>query len=1361
MSVVRADWLSFVPAPLVDSVRRSPLAAGERERFFAAVLFADLAGSTTVGEMLARRGSIGAESLGDVLNGYISAVVDEVHAFGGQVAKFTGDGLLALWPGHGDASEALRSTLACGLALQRVVARVSSEDTSRDGVAMAMRVAVGCGEVSLLLIPTEGDHLEPLFFGEAVRSTAAACARATAGVLTMTDAVRDRLGEFIDAGAGSPGASIDKQVAKAPAACEIPADLHPQLRRLVSPAAVPIADSEGPWLAQLRRISALFVRIDAAAEEPGSVLAAARCITRAVERYGGALARIGVEEKGVIFLAVFGLVARTHEDDPARCVEAALEIVDGLAAVSTDCGVGVATGRAFCGALGTRRAREFTTVGDVVNVAARLMQAARNDALCDPETQRLAMNRVEFESLPLLRVKGRRESFVPYRAHRRVRPTQARTRSMIGRAGELRVLTRMLDGVVDSATARVVLVQGEAGIGKSTLLHAFEEEARQRDVTLLTAAGDPYDRDVPLHVWTSLLRGLIEDDDAPHGPKWRNSGTPVIESVPESDRAWWRSRLDVLRYVLGGESGSLSREGEALAAESQQVVLRLLQLTARERPLLILLEDAHWFDSSSWLIAGLGAAQLDRTMLVVATRPLAGERHGGQRLLLQHPDLVRLDLGALSREDAELLVRRSLDVGTFREPLVELMLERTRGHPMFITELARSLGDVRGTSSSEATSHAPFTAGPGSGDLPPNVEAVIAARIDALPPEQQLVLKVGSVLGPSFSSAALRAVFPDDVGIADPADLLASLCESGLLQRKQDEDEFEFRHALARDAVYAHVLHAKRRSLHEAVARWLEGTASPTSAAAVARLAYHWTEAARFHPRLVGTALRWLERAGEMAAARHANRETVRFFEQAIAYHDAAAEPPGVALSQRLRWERLAGEASFGLGDLARASRHLRNALQLAPIRHAESRSMMVFDLFRAIGEQAWFRLRRSSQHPGGKVGPEVRARWVEAASAYNFLQIIAFVEMDPLTAVYAALRAANLAERAGPNRPLIYALGGVGLLAGTVSRKLALRYHDLALQTVERLGDRLAALGPWFARGYLHMRPGEWEDAEAAFAKASAIAEEFGDRRFREMCEMQLGCIRFSRGDYRRALERYEVAESSARRRGDEDAQALALVGQVTALTHLGQASEAMRRLTTVDDWLGPDFVAVRDRGIRINALGSRALLLWRLAETSAALAAAQRAADCIAASPPLAHYALAGYAATAEVAVLAARVGRGDPRLLRTALRGLRRFRLAFPYARSVERLWCGASLELRGRRRRAHRILLDGLQSAEAIGAVHVQGLLLRELARVVDEMEATRLCDRATAAFEAAGAMYDLIPDVEMPHGGRSGSSARLA
>ena len=190
------------------------------------------------------------------------------------------------------------------------------------------------------------------------------------------------------------------------------------------------AAGQAEWLAELRRVTAVFVNLldvdPAAANLLEPVQLAMAAMQPILERYEGSLKQVVVDDKGLTLIAVFGLPLLAHEDDPARASRAALEVQAALGGLGLGCGIGVATGRAFCGAVGSDVHREYDVIGEVMNLAARLMQAAGEAVLCDAATYQAAQARLRFQALPAILVKGKAD---PVAVYRPVEPARRSDRS--------------------------------------------------------------------------------------------------------------------------------------------------------------------------------------------------------------------------------------------------------------------------------------------------------------------------------------------------------------------------------------------------------------------------------------------------------------------------------------------------------------------------------------------------------------------------------------------------------------------------------------------------------------------------------------------------------------------------------------------------------------------------------------------------------------------------------------------------------------------------------------------------------------------------------------------------------------------
>jgi class 3 adenylate cyclase len=172
-----------------------------------------------------------------------------------------------------------------------------------------------------------------------------------------------------------------------------------------------LAAGQAEWLAELRRVTALFLNLldadPAAADQLEPLQLVMATVQPILQRYEGNLRQVVVDDKGLTLIAVFGLPPLAHEDDAARATRAALAVQAALREVGVRCAIGLATGRAFCGAVGSEVHRQYDVIGEVMNLAARLMQAAPDTILCDAATHRAARSRLRFQDLPAISVKGK------------------------------------------------------------------------------------------------------------------------------------------------------------------------------------------------------------------------------------------------------------------------------------------------------------------------------------------------------------------------------------------------------------------------------------------------------------------------------------------------------------------------------------------------------------------------------------------------------------------------------------------------------------------------------------------------------------------------------------------------------------------------------------------------------------------------------------------------------------------------------------------------------------------------------------------------------------------------------------------
>jgi class 3 adenylate cyclase len=628
----------------------------------------------------------------------------------------------------------------------------------------------------------------------------------------------------------------------------------------------------------------------------------------AVSAHGGTVEKF----IGDAVMAVFGL-PQAHGDDAQRAMSAALEIRDRVRADSRlaphqTVRIGVNTGEVV--ATRDSTASDFLITGDAVNVASRLQQMAEPwSILCGERTVQAARDRFTLGQPTEIEVKGKR---LPIQAlpllGRAAEATPSRF-PFVGRDDDLAQLELVARRAFTDRRPFLVSLVAPAGAGKTRLVEEFLHRlpALWPDATVAIAQCIPYGQRVTYWPLRALLIRLVglKDEAAP-------------ETVREEMRVWLHDRgvesperaADLLAATIGaGEPEVIDRA--ALFAAWRAAI----EVAARRSPLVLVFEDLHWSSESlldlvEFIVQPRGEAAV---LMIVLTRPELLDRRpgwgGGRR------NYVAMSLEPLNDDSVAQLVRSM--VGPSTPQIIERVVVRAEGNPFFVGEIVQSirervvsLSDVAGVEQALAT-------------LPDTIQATIQARLDLLDPEERRVLQLGAVFGRSFRADGIAALGPDLAG--DTGSLLDRLVQKDLI-RPAAGDSFAFRHILIREVAYQTLLRAERAELHAAAARGIEARAGGREDALAELIAYHFREAASLTSatkiaqldvvEVRRSAVSWLQRAADVAAAGAATAEAARHLRAAI----ELAEPDDLPELQ----ERL-GDVSGG-DEGAEAS---RVALQL------------------------------------------------------------------------------------------------------------------------------------------------------------------------------------------------------------------------------------------------------------------------------------------------------------------------------------------------------------------------------------------------------------------------------------------------
>lgn len=829
---------NFVARLVQEKVINHPeeLAAPGIHTFDGAFVFADCSGFTALAERLQKTvGNQAAEHLCQILEGFFGRLIQFIHDHGGDIYKFAGDALLVVWDTAKFNGNMPRCVMVATHCAVKATQTLHNYDTGQ-GVKLSLHSGVGCGRMHVIYMGGEFGRWEFVIDGEPMQQIAVAVDQAARGEVACSPRVWDFVKSICK---GHPIMGTDgyvkidsiQAVGEAPLA---PLVLNERQNGDLSkflPAAIKSALAAGgsSAIAEMREVSVIFVKLmglnggDDPGYDPPDLDLWHRmmvCLQKAIYQYEGSINKILIDDKGVIAVAVFGLPPLSHSDDPKRACLASLMLSSKLKEMGLATKIGITTGRTFCGTVGSDLRREYTVMGPIVNMSARLMGSAeKNTVVVDVNTKLDSSNDISFEELPPLNLKGMPAPVNAFRAVRRVLSLKRPDPPFTGRSKEMSVLKdfilrKYLDvhgkvkdggghaGEGDGSPARssaprsadpstdilgavaqqepqvskgvCVIIEGATGVGKSRLLDALCDKARSSGMMLSRGQGP-----MPAVTGAMVIRGK----------KYEAIREMILELFGGANGAS-EIGVQVQGFLNPGEPNLSPLINDAIAGLNQPENEATRNMSPGERakmlstllrrvfasvtsPCVLVVDNMQTLDNESW--AMLRFCVDVGYCLILSGRPMQNTTVEYDQLRAL-PSTIYMDLPPLSRQATDEISRFCLShisangssTATVSTSMAMLqypaeLLDRiwlwSEGNPRHVDEIVAYMANRKLITISHGKILI-LCKRLSDEPIPRVIEAAHTTIIDKLAPNIKALLKVACVLGFEFSTYSVIQVSP-------------------------------------------------------------------------------------------------------------------------------------------------------------------------------------------------------------------------------------------------------------------------------------------------------------------------------------------------------------------------------------------------------------------------------------------------------------------------------------------------------------------------------------------------------------------------------------------------------------------------
>jgi len=870
-----------------------------------ALLLADVTGFTVLSERLSRTGREGAEEVTGIINSYFAPLIKIVHNYGGDIIYFGGDAFSAGFEAlPGERSPNHLRALQAAFEMEEFVKNFAEIKTSAGAFPISLHLALHYGLTEIFSVGRQGSDLEYFMAGRATNYASQIEDLSSEAEILISRELYDQARDQITAEPYREGiyklvkinqkaAHIEEEAGQESGEIGQTVDRLETMRLYFSEWLTKrILDDpkSGGVTGEHRRVTMLFLNVWGV-DFDGDQHAIPKAqnyfsvLQEVVERYGGMINKVDFSSQGHKVLILFGAHI-AHENDEERALLCGLEMLgrEEFQYGGVKQRFGVNSGYVYAGTVGSALRREFTVMGDEVNLAARLMSSAgEQELLATAAIQRKNSGKFGFKSLGEREFKGKKHPIAIYQVSRLDKSSEdslakwmTESKAMVGRQQE----KELLNGIVEkgiSGSGQIISVVGEAGIGKSRLSRELIHNWMERGYSFFVGNCQSYGAAISYLPWADLLKTYLGIKDTDTYDQKSTRIHKMLEIIDPALKDWSPIIGEVVGVPMPETELTKSLDAKLRQQRLFDLVLDIFSWGAAQEPLLLIIEDLHWADWASLALLNYVARNIGDKPIVLCLvyRPIEAKHEFASKEY--HSQLV---LKELSREESLELVKTMLDIEGMPPELEQLILKKSQGNPFFVEEVVKSLIEQKAVAEKDGKWQV-VAADISKIDIPDTVQGVIMSRIDRLPTETREVLQISSVIGREFDHHILQAIYPKKIEIGPHLSSLRSLD----LVLSEQEGNYYFKHIMTQEVAYDSLPFSRRRELHNNIGDHIETVSEEKIEDALELLSHHYFHAQNWEP-----AFFYSVEAGDKAKKAYANQEALAHYDRALEVFDKMVE---------------------------------------------------------------------------------------------------------------------------------------------------------------------------------------------------------------------------------------------------------------------------------------------------------------------------------------------------------------------------------------------------------------------------------------------------------------------------------------